>query len=768
MARFANIIVDIALEKLDKTFQYKVPKHMEDTISVGMEVQVPFGAGNRFIHGYVMELTDTPEYDEDKLKEIAKLLPNSISVEQHFLQLAAWMRETYGATMIQCLKTVSPIRQKVEKFQKKYVQLRVDREQAGVHLQQYKKKNAKAKVRLLEAFFQEREIPQENANGGSMQKEEIQEETATPSVLSYDLVTKKLNISLQTLRALEAEGVIAITSERVYRNPVVERQWQQKEIVLHESQREVVDAIMSDYEEEYYGTYLIHGVTGSGKTEVYIELAARIVARSKQAIVLIPEIALTYQTVMRFYRRFGQRVSILNSRMSQGERYDQFERAKKGEIDVIIGPRSALFTPFLQLGVIIIDEEHESTYKSENMPRYHAREVAIKRAEMLGASVVLGSATPSLEAYTKALQGEYGLFTLTARQGNGTLPAVEIVDLKAELAKGNKSMFSVSLYEGIKERLERKEQVMLFLNRRGFAGFVSCRECGTVIKCPHCDVSLSYHRDGRLHCHYCGYTRPMTKLCPECGSKFIGTFKAGTQQVEEAVSKLFPQARVLRMDMDTTRQKGGHEAILERFANEEGDILIGTQMIVKGHDFKNVTLMGVLAADMSLLASDYRAAERTFQLLAQAAGRAGRSEKPGKVIIQTYQPQHYAVEAAAAHDYSRFYEEEMGYRLLMGYPPAAHMMEILISASKESVGEELAMLLKEQIRSFIMEKEMECIGPAPAPIAKVRDIYRWTIYLKDETYENLVEARKRLECYMEQEDKFLAGNVQFDFNPMQT
>ena len=763
MARFANIIVDIALEKLDKTFQYKVPEHMEHTMFVGMKVKIPFGAGNRFVHGYVMELTDTPQYEEDKLKEIAQLLPNSISVEQHFLQLAAWMRETYGATMIQCLKTVSPIRQKVQNREKRNVQLRVDFQQAMASLQQYKKKNAKAKVRLLEAFLGDYQGAQ-----GALSAQEAGKEVFHFQVLSYDIVTKKLNISLQTLKALEAEGIITITSERVYRNPVEEKQWEQKKIVLCERQQEIIDGILADYEEHHYGTYLIHGVTGSGKTEVYIELAARVVASGKQAIVLIPEIALTYQTVMRFYGRFGQRVTILNSRMSQGERYDQFERAKKGEIDVIIGPRSALFTPFLKLGIIIIDEEHESTYKSENMPRYHAREVAIQRAKMLGASVILGSATPSLETYTKALRGEYGLFTLHARQGSGSLPAVEIVDLKTELAKGNRSMFSESLYEGIKDCLKRKEQVMLFLNRRGFAGFVSCRECGAVIKCPHCDVSLSYHRDGKLHCHYCGYNRPMMRLCPECGSKFIGTFKAGTQQVEEAVSRLFPEARVLRMDMDTTRKKGGHEAILEKFANEEGDILIGTQMIVKGHDFKNVTLMGVLAADMSLLASDYRAAERTFQLLAQAAGRAGRSEKSGRVIFQTYQPQHYAVEAAAAHDYQRFYEEEMGYRQLMGYPPAAHMLAILISSLEESAGEELAMLLKERLGSFIMAKKMECIGPAPAPVAKVRDIYRWTIYLKDETYENLVEARKYLEDYMGQEEKFLAGTVQFDFNPMQT
>lgn len=748
MARFANIIVDIALEKLDKTFQYKVPEHMEEDMAVGMEVQVPFGAGNRLIKGYVMELTDVPEYDQDKMKEIAGMMPKSISVEQHFLQLAAWMRETYGATMIQCLKTVSPIRQRMEKKEKKEVQLAIDREQAKECLQRYQKKNARAKVRLLEAFLR---LP-----------------TQSSARLDYAFVTNNLHISLSTLRALEAEGVCQIVSQRVYRNPLGEKQWQDRNITLHPSQQEVVDGILSDYADGCCHTYLVHGVTGSGKTEVYIQLAAGIVAMGKQAIVLIPEIALTYQTVMRFYGKFGQRVSILNSRMSQGERYDQFERAKKGEIDVMIGPRSALFTPFLHLGIIIIDEEHENTYKSETMPRYHAREVAIERAKLLGACVVLGSATPSLESYTKALQGEYGLFTLPARQGNGTLPKVEIVDLKGELARGNRSMFSEALQQEMQGCLDRKEQIMLFLNRRGFAGFVSCRECGKVIKCPHCEVSLSYHKDGRLHCHYCGYSRPMTKQCPHCGSAYIGTFKAGTQQVEEAVLRRFPTARVLRMDMDTTRKKGGHAEILEQFAREEADVLVGTQMIVKGHDFKNVTLMGVLAADMSLLVSDYRAAERTFQLLAQAAGRAGRSEKPGKVIIQTYQPEHYAVEAAANHDYLQFYKEEMSYRQLMGYPPAGQMMAILVSAEEETIGEQLAKALKERMDPMLTNRQLECIGPAPAAIAKVRDIFHWTIYVKGESYRDLVLLRKDLEQYMEQEEAFLKGNVQFDFNPMQS
>ena len=367
-----------------------------------------------------------------------------------------------------------------------------------------------------------------------------------------------------------------------------------------------------------------------------MEMIARVICDGKQAIVLIPEIALTYQTVMRFYKRFGSRISILNSRMSNGERYDQMMRAKDGAIDVMIGPRSALFTPFPNLGLIVIDEEHEPTYKSEQIPRYHARETAIARAELEGASVVLGSATPSLEAFYGAGQGKYELLTLKQRSQKQALPTVHTVDLREELKAGNHSIISRKLQEMMKERLDKKQQVMLFINRRGYAGFIACRSCGHVMKCPHCDVSLSSHKGYKLICHYCGYEESAKDRCPKCGSKHIGGFRAGTQQIEELIRREFPEARVLRMDMDTTKEKDGHEKILETFASEEADILIGTQMIVKGHDFANVTLVGILAADLSLFAGDYQSSERTFQLLTQAAGRAGRGDRPGEVIIQTY------------------------------------------------------------------------------------------------------------------------------------
>ena len=559
----------------------------------------------------------------------------------------------------------------------------------------------------------------------------------------------------------------ALESERVYRNPVKHREEAPKPITFTEEQQYAVDRFWEDYEKGRYGTYLIHGVTGSGKTEVYIEMIRRVVLRGRQAIMLIPEIALTFQTVMRFYRCFGDRVSIMHSRLSAGERYDQMMRAKEGNIDVMIGPRSALFTPFPNLGLVVIDEEHENTYKSEQVPRFHARETAIARAEMEQASVVLGSATPSLEAMYRARAGSYRLLELKNRSGQQELARVHTVDLRKELKDGNRSILSIRLQELMEDRLEKKEQIMLFLNRRGYAGFVSCRECGYVAKCPHCDVSLSSHRNKKLVCHYCGYEEEKNDVCPECGSRHIGEFRAGTQQIEDIVKARFPEAQVLRMDMDTTREKDGHEKILAAFANEEADVLVGTQMIVKGHDFPNVTLVGILAADMSLYADDYRAGERTFQLLAQAAGRAGRGQKKGEAVIQTYSPEHYAIVTAAAQDYGAFYEDEIRYRELMGYPPVENLLAVLVSCRDEALLETGCRYLREYALRVKGGEQVELIGPASPGIGKINDIYRKVLYLKTKRYDTLVTMKNRLEQYIEVNAGFNTMRIQFDFNPMQ-
>ena len=589
-------------------------------------------------------------------------------------------------------------------------------------------------------------------------------------------MTGKLSVSAATIRALEQSGFIEVITQSGYRNPVEHMSVDTYDKVLNAAQQSVVDAIEGDIAAGLRNTYLIKGVTGSGKTEVYMELIAHCIQSGRQAIVLIPEIALTYQTVMRFFARFGNRVSIINSRLSNGERYDQFERAKNGDIDIMIGPRSALFTPFSNLGLIIIDEEHENSYKSESVPRYHAREVAIEYARMSDAIVVLGSATPSVDSYYKAKTGVYRLLELDKRVDDRPLPKCEVVDLRQELREGNRSILSTRLQELMEERLLNGQQTMLFLNRRGKSAFMSCRACGFVVKCPHCDVSLSEHSGGVMVCHYCGYRQPVPKVCPSCGSKYISGFKAGTQKIEAMVAKRFPQARILRMDYDTTRAKDAYEKILQAFSNHEADILIGTQMIVKGHDFSNVTLVGVLAADMSLHVNDFHAAERTFALLTQAAGRAGRGKLPGNVVIQTYDPDHYAIRTAKEQDYEAFYDKEIEYRRLMNYPPVWNMLLVHVTSPDESECGSMAQRVYDIAAQMISHTDenhspddrhrIQLIGPADATIAKVNDIYRKVIYMKTSDYAALISIKDGIEQAVKADTAMKNANISFDFNPM--
>ena len=736
---YADVIIDIAVEKLDRTFQYRIPEKLIGQIEPGSIVSVPFGKGNRVIRGYVMDTVENPVFDPGKMKEILAIVKDSSLVEEDLIRLAGWMKKNYGSTMAAALKTVFPIKKQMKAKEKRYIVRILPKEEAEEKLAFYERKHQVARYRLLSALMEIEEIP-------------------------CEFVTGKLNVPMSVVNALSEQGILRVRTDKIYRNPVEMKREDTALRILRPDQQKIVDAVCDDYRRGIRKTYLIHGVTGSGKTEVYMEIIDSIVRQGKQAIVLIPEIALTYQTVMRFYKRFGERVSTLHSKLSAGERYDQFERAKRGEIDVMIGPRSALFTPFQNLGIIVIDEEHEGSYKSETMPKYHAREVAEKRAALADASLLLGSATPSMEAYYRALRGEYGLFELKERVTGGKLPLVYTIDLREELKKGNRSVFSDKLKELIADRLLKKEQIMLFLNRRGYASFVSCRKCGHVIKCPHCDVALSAHRNGRMVCHYCGYEEPSVKVCPQCGSKYIGGMRAGTEQIEQLLNKEFPGAAVLRMDADTTRQKDGYEKVLSAFANQEADILVGTQMIVKGHDFPNVTLVGILAADMSLYVNDYRAGERTFQLLTQAAGRAGRGEKAGEVVIQTYSPEHYSIVAAAKQDYESFYQEEIGYRTLLSYPPAAHMLAVLVEAQEEETGEKTAVFLAQKAAERKDEK-IRIIGPSKASVSKISDFYRFVIYFKCEDYDALTACKDTMEeAFAKSEQKNV--RVQFDFDPM--
>ena len=743
MEVYADIIVDITHEKLDRIFQYRIPDELAETVHVGCQVVVPFGMGNRQIAGYCIGISYETDYDPDKIKNILSIKEKSTSMESKQILLADFMKRRYGVTMIQALKTVLPVKQSV----KNVVQKHIVRGKSLKELQEYydtikDKGNQKAKVRLLEVLLKQESLP-------------------------YERVTEDLRIGAGTIRLLEDAGYISVQVENQYRNPVNVQQVEKPEFELSSEQQHIVDAVTKDWDFGEPQDYYLHGITGSGKTAVYIELIAEILKRGKQAIVLIPEISLTYQTLRRFYARFGNQVSVMNSTLSQGEKYDQMRRAMDGDIQVIIGPRSALFTPFPNLGLVIIDEEHETSYKSELSPKYHAREVAEEVARIHGASLLLGSATPSIEAFYQVKQGKYKLFQLEKRLTGGSLPKVKVVDLREELKMGNRSIFSFDLQDKIKERFDKKEQIMLFLNRRGYSSFISCRSCGHVMRCPHCSVSLSQHQNGKLTCHYCGYTIPGVKLCPECGSKYIAGFKVGTQQIEEKLKEMFPGIRVLRMDADTTRTKESYERILSAFAAGEADVLVGTQMIVKGHDFPRVTLVGVLAADLSLSFGDFRSAERTFQLLAQAAGRAGRGELPGEVIIQTYQPEHYSVQYAAHHDFEGFFAEEMQFRQLMQYPPAGRMMAIQFFGDKEPRVKALAEDFCDYLKFLTKDKQrqIQVLGVSQAAIAKVKDVYRYVIYVKADQLEplmilkNLLEKRK-ITKHSGQEI------VQYDFDPV--
>ena len=736
---YADIIIDISSDKLDRSFQYKVPERLEQEIKVGMVVSIPFGNASQLRKGYVTGFSKEPKIASGKLKEICEICSGEETTESRLIALAAWMKENYGSTMIQALKTVLPIQEKIKAKERRYICLNISEDEGYQILADLEKTRFRARTRLLKELLEKKRLDSAQAS-------------------------KKLGATSAVIKKMQEQGIIRIEYDEILRNSMDTSDIpEENQMLLTQEQEIAVQQIREEWEKQSPRPVLIEGVTGSGKTQVYMKLIEWTISRGEQAIVLIPEIALTYQTVRRFYARFGDKVSVINSRQSQGERYDQFKRAKRGKVQVMIGPRSALFTPFGNLGLIVIDEEHEPSYKSESSPRYHARETAIKRAELEHARVVLGSATPSVEAYSQAKKGAYGLVRLNARYGSRPMPQVSIVDLREELKAGNRSVLSRELREKMKARFEKKEQVMLFLNRRGYAGFVSCRSCGQVMKCPHCDVALSEHNNDRLLCHYCGYETRKPQACPVCGSPYIGGFKAGTQQIEKVVRETFPGVRTLRMDFDTTRTKGSYEEILASFAKHEADVLIGTQMIVKGHDFPDVTLVGVVAADLSLNAEDYRCAERTFQLLCQAAGRGGRGEKPGEAVIQTYQPDHYSIQAAAVQDYQAFYEEEMSYRMLLDYPPAAHMLAVLGSGPEDEILVQAMHYLKLYVQRIYKKNDLHVIGPAYAAVGKVKDIYRQVIYLKHEDYQVLVWIKDQLEKYIEINSGFRKLYIQFDF-----
>ena len=751
---YADIIVDISVESLDKPYQYRIPGKLADRAVAGCAVTIPFGRGNRQIKGYIAGISDKPAIDIKRIKDITDIPEKSISATEQLLALAVIMKQTYGCTMNEAIRTVLPVKKKVKDVNRRTIRLAGDREHVSEVFETLKtKKNAAARVRIL---------------GGLL--------GSVDGTIDYGEALKLFKVTKSTIDSLEREGLISVDSVHVSRDPYIYKKDEQEIVELNDEQRCVVDSFVGEYKKGDRGAYLIHGVTGSGKTEVYLSIMEEVIASGKQVIMLIPEIALTYQTAARFHARFGDRVSIINSRMSAGERYDQYMKAKEGRTDIMIGPRSALFVPFERLGLIILDEEHETSYDSEVTPRYNAREVAMFRAGLAGASVIYGSATPSLDTYyrtTSEYAGQYPvkLYKLSERVCNRSMPKTYVVDMREELKKRNYSMISGKLRGMINDRLAKNEQIILFINRRGYSGFVSCRSCGEAIKCPHCDVSLTVHttsvvkdaagsvnngRDSdkkagrKLICHYCGYERDMITHCPSCGSKYIGSFGTGTQKIEEMIRKEFPGARVLRMDADTTTGKTGHAEILDSFARHEADILVGTQMIIKGHDFPDVTLVGILAADMALHAGNYKASERCFQSIVQAAGRAGRGDIPGDVVVQTYSPEHYAIVMASDQDYESYYEREMTFRRLMKYPPVSCILTVMAGSFDEENAKKIAEDIGHNTQLYFKNnKKADIIGPAPHEIMKLNDMYRYVVHIKYPDEKELFRLRDIIQEYVE-------------------
>ncbi len=699
--RYALIRVSVPHKNVDKIFHYIIPPNLSERLSVGMRVYVPFGSGNRRIEGYILGFSDESEVDEGLLKSILDIHEDYSILSNKRIELASWMSKKYYSTFNECLHCIAPKAVNQKTFN--CLSINYDTQDIDKLIADTLKRGSK-QSRVLELFCGngEIEIPQSHIR----------------SILDID------NAPINTL---VKKGILKITEQRTYRGGYSKAAITDKKPNLTDEQQSVINKIN---DVEHLKPVLLHGVTGSGKTEVYLRLIEQVLSEGKQAIVLVPEISLTPQTVDRFVSRFGERVSLTHSRMSDGERYDQWTRAAKGEIDVMVGPRSAVFTPFEKLGIIIIDEEHEASYKADNSPRYDAREVALKLGELYGAKVVLGSATPSVISYYKTVTGEYTLAEMKHRV-NMTMPQINVCDMRKELAEGNYSIFSRALQKAVRENLERGKQTILFLNRRGYSTFVSCRKCGYVMMCDNCNVNYTYHRGSNsLVCHYCGKSISLPEKCPACNSNYIKYFGTGTEKIEQEILKCFPKARVLRMDLDTTRKKNSHADILNTFRNGGADILIGTQMIAKGLDFPNVTVVGVIAADLSLNMNDYRSGEVTYGLLTQVSGRAGRAEEQGQVYIQTYNPQHYSIECTKNNDYLTYFNEEISFRRIMSYPPFSNVFYVLITSDNEDKARQAAETMAAIMSRYNKNNMFERLGPVPAIISKINNKYRYRILIK--------------------------------------
>lgn len=715
----AEIIINSNVKSLNRIFDYNIPKNLENIIRIGSIVLIPFGRGSKFEEGYVINIKEKSDFE---VKDIERLVDNLIPEEK--VELANWMARRYFSNISDCIKLMLPPGTTTKVFENRVkeksinvVSLKKDINEIELDIQNGKIKSEK-QIKILRFLSQNNEA----------------------TLQDIQVFTEGTRAIVKTL---EKHEYVEIKEQTIQRNPFINKNIKRdSKYILTEEQNNAFITISEYMENEDYGEFLLYGITGSGKTEVYLQLIEKALKNNKSSIILVPEISLTPQMVDRFIARFGQEIiAVLHSKLSVGERFDSWQKIRRGEAKIIIGARSAIFAPAQDLGLIIIDEEHDSSYKSEMNPRYNAKEISRKIAYEKMIPLVLGSATPEIPTYYKAKNNQINLLKLSKRANNSNLPTVKIIDLRQELANGNRTMLSMELYDSIKENIKNKKQTILFLNRRGFSTFIMCRDCGYTAKCKNCNISLTYHKkEEKLKCHYCGYEEKVVKICPECGSNKIRYFGTGTQKLEEEINKMFPEATTIRMDIDTVTKKNSHEEILNKFKNEGIDILIGTQMIVKGHHFPNVTLVGVIAADSSLNIDDYRAHERTFDLLVQVAGRAGRDKLPGKVIIQTYNPDNFSIEYAKKQNYDLFYNTEIKLRKQLKYPPFCDIILFGISGEEENVkntSEKLYIRLKQEFEKYNIKAQL--FKPLPAPIDKIKNKTRWRIIIKGILNDDIID-----------------------------
>lgn len=796
----AEVIVDVTTKAIDRPFDYRVPDRFKGLVKAGMRVVVPFGP--RKIQGFVTKIKEETDVQSGNIKDIVDLFDLSPVLTDELLELSHWLTEKTLSYHITALQSMLPAAMKA-KYEKEIQVLSAEElpqslkelfgQQESIlyadippeqlkpiqkHVQKghlevryhVSQKSGKKKVQTLQIAVTKEKLEEKQKQ---LKKNAVKQKALLTFLFQANETTflakdlqQQTGASSQTIKALIQEGLLTESYEEIYRDPYRDREFTPSTpLDLTAEQAEAAKPIHQAVSDDKHETFLLHGVTGSGKTEIYLQTIDHVLQKGKEAIVLVPEISLTPQMVQRFKERFGSNVAVLHSGLSTGEKYDEWRKIHRKEVKLVVGARSAVFAPFENLGMIIIDEEHESSYKQEEMPRYHAKDVAIERAGRHQCPVVLGSATPSLESYARAKKGVYTLLTLKRRVNQQQLPHVSLIDMREELRNGNRSMFSEELMLRLKEVLERKEQAVLFLNKRGYSSFVMCRDCGYVEQCPHCEISLTYHRfQKRLKCHYCGHEAPVPAECPECHSEHIRYFGTGTQRVEEELTKVLPEARVIRMDVDTTSRKGAHEKLLTSFGNKEADILLGTQMIAKGLDFPDVTLVGVLSADTSLHIPDFRSSEKTFQLLTQVSGRAGRHEKAGSVIIQSYTPSHYSIELTKQHDYEAFYEQEMLHRRHQSYPPFYFLA--MVTVSHEEVTK--AAHVTDKIVQFL---KMNCapntriLGPAASPIAKIKDRYRYQCVIKYKRENELASLLRKIQDHYQKEMEQKQLMISIDMNP---